>query len=112
MSGKVETFTPGGGTLLISGAFSITESIGGGVAVTSGNLLPAVADLAGNPVRETRINDETLSRLDGFVVPTVEDDALVIAADGGRLRIAKLRRGNGGKQAAAEAGLAVGDRLG
>ncbi len=55
----VETFSPGGGTLLIAGASSIVGIDAGGLPVTIGTTLPAIADLAGNPVRETRINDET-----------------------------------------------------
>ncbi|PNY35518.1 hypothetical protein C2E31_18645 [Rhodopirellula baltica] len=55
---NVETFNPGGGTLLISGASSIQSDIGG-VLTDIGTNLPAVSDLAGNRVRETRVNDET-----------------------------------------------------
>ncbi len=56
---NIETFAPGGGTLLIAGTQSIQGTIAGGPLGAIGTVLPAVADLAGNPVRETRVNDET-----------------------------------------------------
>ncbi len=55
----VTTFSPGGGTILISGAQSLQATTAGNTPVDVGILTPAVADLAGNPVRETRINNET-----------------------------------------------------
>ncbi len=55
----VTTFSPGGGTILISGAQSLQAVTAGSAPVDVGILTPAVADLAGNPVRETRINNET-----------------------------------------------------
>ncbi|MEM9645151.1 MAG: GEVED domain-containing protein, partial [Planctomycetota bacterium] len=57
---QVETFSPGGGTLLISAAESLTLARAATGAVEDvGVLTPAVSDLAGNAVRETRINNET-----------------------------------------------------
>ncbi|NND98766.1 MAG: cell surface protein, partial [Pirellulaceae bacterium] len=55
----VEVFSPGAGTLLISGAQLVQGTFNGSVPSSIGVLLPAVADLAGNPVRETRITEET-----------------------------------------------------
>lgn len=56
---NVTTFSPGGGTILISGAAMLQSALGGGVPTQDGTFTPAVADLAGNPVRETRVNNET-----------------------------------------------------
>ena len=57
---QVTTFSPGGGTLLISGAQLLqTRGEGSSLVRNVGLLTPAVADLAGNAVRETRINNET-----------------------------------------------------
>ncbi|GAA4448800.1 tandem-95 repeat protein [Novipirellula rosea] len=55
----VNTFSPGGGTLLIEKAASIQSRSGGSALVDFGTVVPAIADLAGNPVLETRVNDET-----------------------------------------------------
>lgn len=55
----IETFTPGGGTLLISGAASLNGRVAGEAVSDLGRDIPAIADLAGNPVRETRENNET-----------------------------------------------------
>lgn len=56
---NVETFAPGGGTILISGASALQGGPAGTTPVSIGTLTPAIADLAGNPVSETRANDET-----------------------------------------------------
>ncbi|MFK8115042.1 MAG: tandem-95 repeat protein [Rubripirellula sp.] len=56
---QVETFSPGGGTILISDAQSLSAVTSGTLQAGVGVLTPAVADLAGNAVRETRINNET-----------------------------------------------------
>ena len=55
----VETFAAGGGTLLVSGAASITGSLGSQVVGDLGVPVPAITDLAGNTLRETRVNEET-----------------------------------------------------
>ncbi|MGB7345427.1 MAG: Ig-like domain-containing protein [Pirellulaceae bacterium] len=55
----VNVFSPGAGTLLISGSQLVQSTFGGSVPSSIGVLLPAVSDLAGNAVRETRITDET-----------------------------------------------------
>ena len=55
----VTVTSPGAGTLLISDTQLIQATFGGSVPSSIGTLLPAVSDLAGNPVRETRITDET-----------------------------------------------------
>lgn len=55
----VETFSPGGGTILISDAQSLSVVSNGVAQNNIGILTPAVSDLAGNAVRETRINNET-----------------------------------------------------
>jgi hypothetical protein len=41
----------------------------------------------------------------------LEADRLLLAARGGRLSVSRVRVGDGPKQAAAECGLAAGDRL-
>ncbi|TWU47288.1 Dockerin type I repeat protein [Rubripirellula tenax] len=56
---NVSTFEAGGGTILISGGASLLGSIAGGPETNVGVLTPAITDLAGNPVSETRTNDET-----------------------------------------------------
>ena len=56
---NVETFAPGGGTILISDVASLQGRVGGSALMDIGTVTPAVADLAGNPVRETRPNNET-----------------------------------------------------
>ncbi|TWT83913.1 Dockerin type I repeat protein [Planctomycetes bacterium CA13] len=53
---NVETFSPGGGKLLVDNATSAVVAIDG---VSDGVLVPAISDLAGNPVQETRENNET-----------------------------------------------------
>ncbi|KLU05935.1 Alkaline phosphatase [Rhodopirellula islandica] len=56
----LEIFAPGGGTLLIDGANAVSAQFTrNGVVDVTGLSIPAVSDLAGNPVRETRVNDET-----------------------------------------------------
>ncbi len=55
----VSTFAPGGGTILIADAQLLQVATGGNPPVDSGVLTPAVTDLAGNPVLETRPNNET-----------------------------------------------------
>ncbi|TWT49074.1 hypothetical protein Pla22_42660 [Rubripirellula amarantea] len=56
---NVETFAPGGGTILISNVDSFQGSVAGGPLADIGTIAPAITDLAGNPVRETRPNNET-----------------------------------------------------
>ncbi len=56
---NVSTFEAGGGTILIAGAASLQGRRNGGAITTIGVLTPAITDLAGNPVAETRTNDET-----------------------------------------------------
>ena len=55
----VTTFAPGGGTILIQGAQLLRTTTGGSAPVDTGVLVPAITDLAGNRVRETRLNGET-----------------------------------------------------
>ncbi|MGB7329054.1 MAG: tandem-95 repeat protein [Rubripirellula sp.] len=55
----VSTFEAGGGTILIAGASSLRGTVAGGPVTDLGVLTPAITDLAGNPVSETRTNDET-----------------------------------------------------
>ena len=43
--------------------------------------------------------------------PGLEDDALVVSANAGRLAIAKLSIGDGKKLAAIESGISLGSRL-
>ena len=63
-----------------------------------------------------RLFDGQLLAGDGDAVPGsvlgFEDGALIVAARGGRLRVGRVKIGSGKKVAAAEAGLAAGDRLG
>ncbi|MCO8121425.1 tandem-95 repeat protein [Stieleria sp. TO1_6] len=66
----VTTFNPGGGTLLIDGALMVEGTVNN-VQVSIGSNLPAVADLAGNRVRETRANDETRFTI---IMPQVQFD--------------------------------------
>lgn len=54
----VRTFNPGGGTLLLSNASNVQSDFGG-TLVNIGQGIPAVSDLAGNRVRETRLTNET-----------------------------------------------------
>ena len=56
---QVTTFAPGGGTILFSGVSSLQGGPSGSALVDLGTQTLAVADLAGNPVRETRANNET-----------------------------------------------------
>ena len=56
---QVTTFTPGGGTLLFGNTLLIERRTPGGAISTAGIPLPAVTDLAGNPVESNRDNDET-----------------------------------------------------
>ena len=51
----VTAFNPGGGSLFVDGATSITATFGG---FSTANI-PAITDLAGNRIRETRVTDET-----------------------------------------------------
>ncbi|QEG01722.1 hypothetical protein Mal15_58010 [Stieleria maiorica] len=67
---NVQSFNPGGGTLLIEGAVLVDGNFDG-VLISIGNNLPPIADLSGNRVRETRINDETRFTI---VMPEVEFD--------------------------------------
>ena len=67
----VQTFSLGGGRLLVSGAQSVSGAFGGDLPANIGTTLLAVSDLAGNPVRETRINDETRFTI---IMPLVEFD--------------------------------------
>ncbi|WP_404310545.1 tandem-95 repeat protein [Neorhodopirellula lusitana] len=55
----VEVFAPGGGVLLITDTTNIELITNGGLTTTGTEILPAVSDLAGNPVNPTRSNDET-----------------------------------------------------
>tara|TARA_R110002072_G_scaffold48407_2_gene132194 strand:- start:10807 stop:33357 length:22551 start_codon:yes stop_codon:yes gene_type:complete len=56
----LEIFAPGGGTLLINGANAVSAQFTrNGVVDVTGLSIPAVSDLSGNAVRETRVNDET-----------------------------------------------------
>ena len=68
---EVTTFSPGSGTILISGAQSLRSAIDGNPPRIDGILTPAVADLAGNPVRETRVNNETRFTI---IMPDVKFD--------------------------------------
>ncbi|MEL6105156.1 MAG: tandem-95 repeat protein [Planctomycetota bacterium] len=54
----VTTFNPGGGSLFLDGATAVSATFGG-VGVGIASRVPAITDLAGNRVRETRITDET-----------------------------------------------------
>ena len=56
---NVSTFEAGGGTILIADATSLQGTVAGGPVTDLGVLTPAITDLAGNPVSETRTNDET-----------------------------------------------------
>ena len=56
---NVDTFAPGGGSILISNVAQLQGGPAGSTLVDIGTLTPAIADLAGNPVRETRSNNET-----------------------------------------------------
>jgi len=56
---QVTTFTPGGGTLLFDNTALIERRTASGVSTTAGIPLPAVTDLAGNPIESNRNNDET-----------------------------------------------------
>lgn len=56
---QVTTFTPGGGTLLFGNTVLIERRLPGGASTTAGIPLPAVTDLAGNPIESNRNNDET-----------------------------------------------------
>ncbi len=67
----VTTFSPGSGTILISGAQSVRSATIGNPPRSAGTLTPAVADLAGNPVRETRVNNETRFTI---IMPDVKFD--------------------------------------
>ncbi|MEM8910982.1 MAG: tandem-95 repeat protein [Planctomycetota bacterium] len=56
---EYSVFSPGGGTLLIDGASSIVGQYSGQLVPAVGLSIPAVSDLAGNAVRETRTENET-----------------------------------------------------
>ncbi len=56
---NVTTFEAGGGTILIADAVSLQGTVAGGPVMNIGVLTPAITDLAGNPVSETRSNEET-----------------------------------------------------
>ncbi|QDT03916.1 Dockerin type I repeat protein [Rubripirellula lacrimiformis] len=56
---NVTTFAAGGGTILIANADTLEGTLGGGAAADVGTLTPAITNLSGNPVAETRTNDET-----------------------------------------------------
>ncbi|QDT09692.1 tandem-95 repeat protein [Planctomycetes bacterium K23_9] len=58
-SSAAQTISPGNGQLLISNAQSVLATFGGTPVTAIGSQLGAVSDLAGNPVRETRVNQET-----------------------------------------------------
>jgi methionyl-tRNA formyltransferase len=72
----------------------------------------AHARLAGEVVRlfESRLLPGAAADPPGSVLG-LEEGRLLVAAEGGRLAIARLRRGEGKKVPAPEAGLAVGERL-
>src|SRR5690606_8616626 len=55
----VDLFTPGGGTLLLGNTSSIGLRHPGQAVQPAGQALPAVTDLAGNPIESNRDNDET-----------------------------------------------------
>ena len=56
---SVDVLSPGSGNLLISHAERVEATFGGTVLYSLGNRLQAVSDLAGNPVQETRVTQET-----------------------------------------------------
>lgn len=56
---NVSTFEAGGGTILIADAALLQGTVAGGSVTNIGVLTPAITDLAGNPVSETRSNEET-----------------------------------------------------
>ena len=68
---NVETFSPGGGTLFLENAARVQGSNNGGNLRSIGSIVRAVADLAGNPVQETRVNDETRFTI---IMPEVKFD--------------------------------------
>ena len=56
---SLDVISSGSGSLLVSGASTIAATLGGSPLTSIGTNLPAVSDLAGNPVRETRVTSET-----------------------------------------------------
>lgn len=73
----------------------------------------AWATLRGERVRfyDGRLAEDGPAAEPGTVVALEEGGAALLAAEGGALRVGRVRREQGGKVPAAEAGLAVGDRL-
>ncbi len=55
----VDSFSPGGGTLLFTGVQGITLTEPDGTVSTVGEIIPAISDLAGNPVASNRDDNET-----------------------------------------------------
>jgi methionyl-tRNA formyltransferase len=74
----------------------------------------AWATLEGERVRlhDALLRHEEAGAEPGTVVALEEDGGAVLALSGGRLRVGRVRRGDGKKGPAVEAGLAVGVRLG
>ncbi|TWU06031.1 tandem-95 repeat protein [Stieleria varia] len=54
----IAAFNPGGGTLLINNA-TLVQGDFSGLLTSIGDVVPAIADLAGNSVRQTRVTNET-----------------------------------------------------
>ncbi|MCC9657531.1 tandem-95 repeat protein [Rhodopirellula halodulae] len=104
----LEIFAPGGGTLLIDGANSVSAQFtGDGVVNANGLSIPAVSDIAGNPVRETRINDETRFTI---IMPEVRFDFGDAPASYGTLLESPLNSsipGNGARHAVVNDGSSI-----
>ena len=94
-SGTVaETLSPGNGQLLVSNALAVQATFGGGPLSAIGNQLEAVSDLAGNPVRETRVNQETRFTI---IMPEVVFDYGDAPDDGTLFAYGTLEANNGAR---------------